>query len=205
MANWRAIRHAGLTLVDLLQHRVDSAGLTVTVQLATAQSFQQLAGSRTSTITVFLYRVTENAELRNAPRPRRADGSTTAAPMAVELCYLITPWGVRASDSAEADAAAAAEEAGLLGLIMQTLKARAELSRGELYEDPTRPDAVWGVTDTAQVIHETLSIEDQYRIWDASELPYRLSASYRMRVVGIDALDVERAPPVIDAERRFGS
>lgn len=201
MATWQLIEHTSKTLVRVIRDHVHAAwSPTVQVRLATPHAFADLKAAKPATISVFLYRVVENPELRNTS-PRRIPASAAQPmrvqrqPMALELCYLITPWGVRTGDSS--DEKAAEEEQKLYGLILQALYDHAELSRAELSDDPLH--SVWDQTDAVQVIHESLPVEDLYRIWDASELSYHLSATYRVRVLGLDASQQRAVSPVVEA------
>lgn len=206
MATWQLIEHASLTLKRLLeQHVLATLGApSVTIELATAHSFPNLGAAKTPTITLFLYRCVENCELRNAPRRRLSDGTLVRQPLVLELCYLVTPWGVRAGTGAVDDATATQEEHRLLGLIMQCFYDHAEVGRAELADvpisSPTPP--VWQPTDTLQIVMESLPVEDHYRIWDAGEMPYRMSATYRVRILGLDPSQAEATTPVVDA--RYG-
>jgi hypothetical protein len=209
VATWQLIEYTSKTLVRLIETRLDQVlgsppgSHTDDVKLATPHSFATLKQVSKATVSVFLYRVTEHCELRNSPARRLADGSTRRAPLVLELSYLVTTWGARGSEPAANDTAAAYEEHKLLGVVMQALYDHAELSRAELYEDLAQPP-VWGDRDELQVVLETLPIEDLYRIWDSSELAYQLSATYRIRVLGLDATEVVRTPPVVDADLRVG-
>jgi len=199
VATWQLIEHASLTLKRLLEQHVLSVlgSASVTVQLATPESFKALSSAQQPTITLFLYRCVENPELRNAPRRRLPDGRTVRQPLVLELCFQVTPWGVRAAASGGSDPAATQEEHRLLGLIMQCFYDHAEVGRAELFDDPTTP--VWQPTDTMQIVMESLPVEDQYRIWDAGEQPYRLSVTYRVRVLGLDPSLFQSNVPVVDA------
>ena len=199
MATWQLIESTGATLVRLLQAHVDATlPLTsVKVQLATTTLFKKLPDAGDARITLLLYRVVENPELRNLPRRNFPDGTSRRSPLPLELCYMVTPWGVRSADSPEADADAAAEEHRLLGIAMQAFYDNAEVPRAALFESPTKP--VWEPTDNLQVVLESLPVEDHYRIWDSSELPYRVSVTYRVRVLGLDASTAEAYGRVVDA------
>lgn len=206
MATWHLIEYTSRTMVKLIEAHLAAVmpGNSVEVKLATPHSFASLKGTLKSTISVFLYRVSEHAELRNSPQRRGADGAVHRQPLALELSFLITTWGARGADPAANDAAAAMEEHLLMGAVMQGLYDHAELGRAELYEDPMRPP-VWGDRDNVQIVLETLPIEDLYRIWDSSELAYHLSATYRVRVLGLESNEARRTPPVKSAELRLGS
>ncbi len=199
VATWGLIESVGQTLVSLLQAHVDSvlplAG--VKVQLATTKLFKQLESTTTPTITVFLYRAMENAELRNAPRRHLADGSTTKSLLPLELCYMITPWGVRIDNTPGSDQLAAREEHRLLGVALQAFYDHAEISRAELVEESA--DAIWEATDNIQLILDTLPFEDHYRIWDSGELDYRVSLTYRVRVLGLEPTQHVDDPRVTEA------
>jgi uncharacterized protein DUF4255 len=200
VATWELIESTGRTLVRILQNHVDTvlplAG--VQVQLATTKLFRQLETTTTPAITVFLYRATENGEMRNSPRRTLPDGTTTRPFLPLELCYLVTPWGVRVSNSPMADAQAAQEEHRLLGVALQAFYDHAEISRAELVEDPTAP--VWETTDNVQLVLESLPVEDHYRIWDSGELDYRVSLTYRVRVLGLEPSRRVAEPPVVEAD-----
>jgi len=203
LAHWAAIERISLTLRDLLRRRTDSEfpGAGVQVHLVTPASFQQLGTATTPTITLFLYQIAENAEMRNQVIRRLPDGRESRQPVALELGYLITAWAGRATESGFSvanDEAAAREESRLLGVVLQTLSDRAELAASQLSEeDPANP--VFRPEDSVQVFLDSLPIEDHYRIWDASQLSYRLSLTYRVRVVGIDSAVISETARVTEA------
>lgn len=179
------------------------SGTTVDVKLATPHSFGDLKNVTTATVSVFLYRVTENPELRNNLQQRLPDGTLRRQPMVLELYYLITTWGSRGNQPAANDAAAALEEHKLLGAVMQGLYDAAEVSRAQLYEDPAKPP-VWGDQDSLQITMDPVGVEDLYRIFDPGELAYQLSAAYRVRVLGLESSEALRVQPVIDASFQIG-
>lgn len=205
MATWQLIEQTSRTLLRLIEAHLAVAlpGNTVDVKIATPHSFGSLKTASRSTISVFLYRVSEHTELRNSPQRRLPDGTVRRQPLVLELSYLITTWGARGLDPTANDAAAAFEEHQLLGIVLQALYDHAEVGRAELFEDPTRPP-VWGEKDNLQIVLETLPIEDLYRIWDSSELAYQLSATYRVRVLGLESTEVLRTGQVLDASIQIG-
>jgi hypothetical protein len=199
MASWHVIENTGLTLVDLLQRRVDALGLAgVTVRLCTAAAFPALATTNTPLISVFLFQVSGNAELRNMMMRTLPDGSRRRQSLPLELCYLITPWGVRNADDIASDSLATREEAELLGAVLQACYEGAELGRTDLVDTAVGP--VWADNDTLQITMESLPVETHYRIWDAAELGYRLSLVYRVRVTSLDPLELQSGARVTDAE-----
>ena len=199
MASWQLIEHTGLTLVSLLQRRVDELGIAgVTVGLVSAAAFRNLATTEAPYISVFLFLVSGNAELRNQVMRTRADGTRQRQPLPLELSYLVTPWGVRNGEGVDNDSRAAQEEARLLGAVMQACYEHAEVGRAELVDSAAQP--VWGDQDSLQIVLESLPVETHYRIWDAGELGYRLSAVYRLRVGSLEPLAVASGARVTEAE-----
>ena len=198
MASWQLIERTGQTMIRLLQQRLMDVGIGgVRVLNVSTGAFNDLSTSNQPTISLMLYQVMENAELRNARKRVLPDGRLQRQPLALELCYLVTPWGARTSEGVEDDATAVSEEARLLGLILQTFYSQAEVGTGDLFEDPAVP--VWSAGDGLQIVLESLPVEDHYRIWDSSELGYRLSVTYRVRVASLEALEHLVGPAVIEA------
>lgn len=206
MASWPVIEHVSQTLRRIIKAHVDTmwSGSGVDVRVATPHVFTELKHTTNATISIFLYRLVENAELRNSAMRHTATGDLQRQPMVLELCYLMTAWGSRGRDPLAKDEAASLEEHKLMGLVLQALYNHAELARGELYDDPTLSSPAWGNVETVQIVHEVLPIEDLYRIWDSSELAYQLSAAYRVRVVGLDSTEVRAAPRVLEGTFEVG-
>jgi hypothetical protein len=135
------------------------------------------------TVTIFLYRVTVNPEMRNGPRRTLADGRVTRPLLPIELHYLITAW---ARDTRG--------ELQIIGRIMQVLYERAELGAADLQ------GGSWERDDSVQLVFESLPMEDHYRVWDTTEVPYRLSLTYMARVIGIAPIEARRYAPVVEAQ-----
>jgi Pvc16 N-terminal domain len=198
MADWHVIDNTGRTLVAILQQRFQQLGLlNVTVGVVTTASFTTLATTADPFVSLFLYQITGNPELRNLPQPVRPDGSRRRQSLPLELCYLTTAWGVRNPDDVASDSLAAQEETQLLGIVLQTFYDDAELGRGDLFESAAVP--VWAPHDGLQIVMETLPVDAHYRIWDAAELGYHLSLVYRVRVASLEPSLMPPAPPVSEA------
>ena len=199
MANWRVVEGAGQTLVAVIERKIAQLGIAnVTCGVVTAAAFSTLAATAAPFISLFLYQVAGNAELRNFTETIRPDGTRSRQAMPLELNYLITAWGVRNPSDVASDSLASREEARLMGAVLQALYENAELGRAELVESAVAP--VWGVTDGLQVALQSLPIDTHYRIWDAAELGYRLSLAYRVRVAALEPDPPVPAPPVVAAD-----
>lgn len=198
MADWRVIENTGQTLAGLLDRHVAALGIAgVGVGVVTPAAFASLADTTEPFISLFLYQIVGNAEMRGNPRRVLADGRLGRQPLPLELCYLVTAWGVRATEDVIGDLPATRDEARLMGAVLQAFYDNAELDRGSLFETPGLP--VWSPEDGLQIILETLPVDGHYRIWDAAELGYRLSLVYRVRVASLEPTETPSAPPVREA------
>jgi hypothetical protein len=175
------IKDMGETLLFLLRAGIPSVDPSKIV-VATPDEFETLRDPAKPNITVFLYRIAVNPQMRNDPRRVRSDGSVVRQPLPLELSFLITAWAKDTRD-----------ELRIVGRILQVLYDRAELGAADLV------GTSWEKNDTVQLALESLPLEDHYRIWDANEVPYRLSLTYVARVIGIVPIESTVPPPVVDA------
>lgn len=187
MANVFAIHSVGNSLVTYLGSSYPEPLRTnIPCEFRLLSSGELLASGdlpATTTLSLYLYRVTINEHLRNATR---ANGlNDTSVPLSVDLHYLMTVW----ADGAEA-------EHTILAWAMRELYSHPVLDSSAL-----SGEALWTAGDFIQVVPSDLGTEDVTRIWNALDPPYRLSVSYVARVVRIDADIGEEARPV--AATRF--
>jgi hypothetical protein len=182
-----AVRDIGDTLVFLLRAGIPALDPD-SIAVATPEDFEDMRSTTKPNITVFMYRIAVNPQMRNNPRRMRPDGTSSPTPLPLELSVLITAWAKDTRD-----------ELKLIGRILQVLYDRRELGAADLVGTSWEPD------DTVQLILESLPLEDHYRLWDASNVPYRLSLTYLARVVGLSATDIQIVPPVVDAAFPIGA
>lgn len=146
-------------------------------------------------VTIFLYRVSPNAALRNADLPTRdAEGRAGRRPVAaLDLHYLLSFTGDEGKY----------EPQRLLGATAADLHAEPVLSRTVLEQAAEGPDELEG-SDLAEQVESVkfapapLSIDDLSKLWSVfSQVPYQLSTGYEASVVLIEQdLPVRRAAPV---------
>jgi hypothetical protein len=183
MATTDVVRDVGDTLVYLLRAGIPAAIVDpANIFVATLDQFDKLHTPAKPTISIFLYSIAVNAETRNGPRRTRPDGSTTRPLLPLQLGYLITPWAKEARD-----------EYRIVGRILQVFYDHAELGPADLQ------GSSWSPEDSVQLILESLPPEEHYRIWDTTDLPYRLSLTYLARVIGIEPGESVAAVPVLQA------
>lgn len=129
-------------------------------------------------VTLFLFETFEDTASHNRPARREIDPSgllvLRKAPMALELHYLLTPWG---GDRLT--------EHRLLGRTMQFLYDNAILSgltlQGELA----------GTDQALKVTLVPFPLEERTRVWHAVQKPYRLSLIYKARVINLVSAESE--------------
>jgi hypothetical protein len=139
------------------------------VILATPDDFKTFA-PRNPSVTVFLYHVAINAEMRNGPRRSQLNGGSARPPLPLELRFLITAWTKDPRDAYR-----------ITGRIARTLYDHTVLSFSELLGTGWAPD------DTVELVMDSVPVDQLFDIWDPSEIPYKLSLTYLARIIGIDA------------------
>jgi hypothetical protein len=167
------------TIVELLKPAL--APLPCDVRLSNTDEYTT-SPPTTPTVTVFLYHVAINAELRNNT-PRLLGGGEIARPiLPIELRYLITPWTSEVIDGHR-----------ILGHVMRRLGSFQTMERKVLFGDS------WDEDDTVQLLPENLPVDEYHDIWDPAEIPYKLSMSYLARVIGLDSGEQDDFPIVTSA------
>jgi hypothetical protein len=131
----------------------------------------------TTTVSIYLYRLTVNEFLRNAARTSGAFEQTP--PLSLDLHYLITAWAANHLD-----------EHLVLTWALKQLYKRQTLTPSEL-----SPEGGWSPGEIVQLLPEEIPTADMMRIWDALEPKYRLSVSYVARAVRVDLDDEDLSPP----------
>jgi hypothetical protein len=132
-------------------------------------------------LSIFLYRVDFNKVMRAAwSATSERDGR---AHLALDLHYLITPWGENAVD-----------EQRILGRAMQCLETTPILTGPLLHSS-----GEWDAGESIQVVLEEVSSEAVMRMFDSLPTDYRLSVPYIARVMRLDGRVAAPEGPVITA------
>jgi hypothetical protein len=187
LASTDAIAFLGDTIVALLQDGLSGIVTPADVLLSTPdqfKDFQPLAPS----VTIFLYHVRINAEMRNGPPRVLPNGSLRRPPLPLELRFLVTPWTQDTRDAYR-----------IIGAIAQVFYDRAKLGFGDLLGVN-----VWDIDDTVELVLESLPVDEHFSIWEPADIPYKLSLSYLARLVGIESTIVKSAAPVAVATVQGG-
>ena len=143
-------------------------------------------------VNLFLYKIQENAALRNqdAPDPR----SASAPPLSLDLHYLLTVLGTTPEEELSAqqllgEAMLVFHDFGIIDPELPLVRSTGTVLDPVLADDGAR----------LTISPNPLSLEDLTKIWTALAVPYRVSAAYVVTVVQIRSRKVRySAPPVRD-------
>jgi hypothetical protein len=126
-------------------------------------------------LSLYLYRVTINAAMRNLPPRAAPDGRRYRPSLPVDLHYLLTAW---------------AKDAGLqqrlLGWAMRSLEDMPILPAGLLNSQMPEPDT-FHANETVELISDPLSLQDWTAVWDKLKPKVQTSMSYVARMIAIDS------------------
>lgn len=124
-------------------------------------------------LSLFLYRIVENAEIKNRPQELKNGNFLVYPPLCLNLFYLMTPL-TKSPDSAD-------NNHKLLSKAMQILYdnsiVRGDTLQGEGEDKP----------EELRIIFNPISMEDITKLWSSFARPYHLSVSYEVKVVYINS------------------
>ena len=188
MSSYMAIAGVSATLRNLLQDRMEGRPVTVTI----APPDLIVDDDNTSRINLFLYKVTENASLKNQEIPGTGSGDYGHPPLSLDLHYLLTAHGKSEKDEVEAHQ--------MLGDAMRVLHDYPYISdQLTQIHDPAPHHAVLdpsllGQFEKIKIILDNFSLEDFTKIWTAFSKPFRLSAAYTVSVIQIETKLLRQFP-----------
>jgi hypothetical protein len=189
MANVFAIHSVGNSIVTYLRNSYpeEIAGRAMPACAFEVLSCGQLAAENdeaATRITLLLYRATVNEHSRQR-RPSQAGG---AAPLTLDLHYLLTAWAAIPSD-----------EQITFAWAMRQLHEHPVLDASAL-----SPEAGWSRDEAVQIVPHEIALDDVLRIWDALDPSYRLSSSYVARLVTLDPDEPADFRPVVAKRLAYG-
>ena len=188
MANLFAIHSVGSSLITYLRNTYPEPLRTdypCDFRLLSSGEMADL-GEIGTAVSLYLYRITVDEHLRTAPMNYKP--LDKALPLSLDLHYLLSVW-----------ANSALEEHTIIAWVMSELDQHCVLDKATL-----STDGGWFDEDQIQIVPVELSNEDLMRIWDALAPNYRLSVSYKARVVRIDPQSIPTGKPVVARRLEFG-
>lgn len=157
---------------------------------AVMHDLQGVIPTNPARLTIFLFEVTEDSSLKNRDYKREIQPNGyifKKPPMALMLKFLLTPWsGDRITDHK------------ILGRTLQVFYDNAILSGPQLQGNLAASDQV------LKLKLATLTLEERTRVWHAVQKPYRLSVTYEVRVVNLDAEKTVQSTPITEGNMDYG-
>jgi hypothetical protein len=179
MSNYKVLRDVGETLQDLIWSSFQNES-EITPSIISDEEgvlldppfkfLGEAEGPTKNCLSIYLYRIFEDGDMKNRPQTIRADKQLEGPPLSLDLSYLITP----ITDNVSHDHL-------LLAKTMQLLYDNSIL-QGSLLKG-----VLADTGEELRVMLNPVSIEDMTRIWSGFMRPYRLSVFYTVKVIYIDS------------------
>ena len=153
------------------------------------ESPADLEGNQTVRLSIYLYRIAEDAYSKNRPPINDGRGVLQKPPLTLDLYYLVTPL-----------VGLPREQQIVLGKTMQILYDRSTLEGTDLVAG----SSIQTAGELVRVILNPVTLEETTRVWQALEMSYRLSVCYVVRVAMISSSQQETYIPVVEATADYG-
>lgn len=197
MAEYTAIAEVGETLVKLLRDEIDrrdDAPVIAREEVALGSpsdvDVDNVPGVDVR-LTVYLYRVAENDQLKNARRQEVGVDTFREPPLALDLYYLLT---AHPTGETEADVI---EQQEILGFAMQVLRENGTIDGARLLGSLAEDDG-FHLTVAEQSVDEAGTIWNTFR-----ETPFRPSVAYLVTPVLIEPTTQETVQRVVEREMEY--
>ncbi|MDD3246403.1 MAG: DUF4255 domain-containing protein [Methanosarcina sp.] len=176
MSDYTAIADVGETLVELL--RGNMQGLIPADSIALV-SPGEIEGKDNIRLSLFLYQVNENINLRNMEMENMGPSRLKAPPLALDLDYMLTSYP---SPGIQDRTERTEEEHSILGRAMQVMHDNSVLAGSVLKGSLSAHDIELHVAVTS------LSLDDMSKIWSTfKEKSFRPSVCYQVTPVKIES------------------
>jgi hypothetical protein len=182
MSNSAIIHTVSTTLKNLLQNELNKPianSVTVTVTSPEVQVTDDFIGIR---VNLFLYKVAEDAYLKNQEIPGVGNpGNYDHPPLSLDLHYLLT-----VINSAKEEDELPAHR--VLGRAMRIMYDNAVITEKRIRDlNPTITDPEYlQVYENLKMVLDPINLEDLMKIWTALTKPYKLSVAYNVSAVQIE-------------------
>jgi Pvc16 N-terminal domain len=185
MSDYTVIAELGDSLVSMLfsELNADSQinGLIDSEDRISLESPAALESNNSVRLSMYLYRILENPYMKNRFPVEGPGAQQRKSPLTLDLSYVLTPM-----------IGTPREQQIVLGKAMQVLYDRAILSGSDL-------NGSLGTSgEEIRLILNPVSLEELTRVWQALEIPYRLSVCYIARVAIVESEQQKFSQPVVD-------
>lgn len=191
MAAYTVLSEVGESIVAVLWEAMQAYpqvnGLIDGEDRISLESPADLDGNETVRLSIYLYRIVEDAYSKNRFQNDDGRGRLQKPPLTLDLFYLVTPLLGQPR-----------EQQIVLGKAMQVLYDRPTIAG----KDPTSSLSTSG--EVVRIILNPVSLEETTRVWQALEMSYRLSVCYVVRVALVDSTSQQSYVPVAQKIAAFG-
>lgn len=172
MTDYTALRAATQTFRILLKdHITDSTEPDLTgVQIDLRSPSQLDKANVTTAVSLWLYRVTVQPDMLNAPVPRRGDDAYDHRPLPLDLSYMVTALHPEPKT-----------QLALTGRVLQVVNDHTRLRGADLEDTLAGSDAELRLSIEATTLNESSSL------WYSLQSPFRLSVPIRLQVASIES------------------
>lgn len=193
MSNALAIAAVTATLRNLLDSiNLDTNAGLGQVNVTTKPPDEARDTTNPNQLNLFLYQVLPNAAWRNMDIPQRVkSGETSVPPLALNLYYMLTAYGLDNDDTFGHR---------LLGLAMRILYDHPLLGALEIKAALPNPidSDLENQVERVRITLQPLSVDEIFRLWSGFQTQYRVSIAYEVAVVLIESTRQTRTPlPVL--------
>ena len=191
MSSYTALAEVGESLAGVLWQEIQLDpvvnALIDTENKISLKSPADLANDVSVRLSIYLYRVVEDAYTKNQYPAFGNGAQLRKAPLTLDLFYLITPLVGEPRD-----------QQIVLGKVMQVLYDRAILEGSDLV------GSLATANEPLRAILNPVTLEETARVWQALELSYRLSVCYVVRVAIVDSTREQYLQPVLERSSTYG-
>jgi hypothetical protein len=191
MSDYTVLAEVGEALVNVLWQEIKDDdqvnGLVDSQSRISLESPADLKNNDSVRLSVYLYRLVEDATSKNRYPVDTGPGKSRKTPLTLDLYYLVTPL-----------VGAPREQQIVLGKAMSVFYDRATLEGSDL----TGSMAASG--ERVRIILNPVSLEETARVWQALEMSYRLSVCYVVRVAMMNSTREQFTQPVVSKQSQYG-
>ena len=191
MSDYTVIAELGDSLVSVLFSELNAdpqiSGLIDSEDRISLESPADLDNNNSVRLSMYLYRILENPYMKNRFPVEGTGGKLRKPPLTLDLYYLLTPL-----------VGTPREQQIVLGKTMQILYDRAIL------EGPDLSGSLGTSAEEIRLVLNPVSLEELTRVWQALEIPYRLSVCYIARVVIVDSEQQQSGQPIVYRRITYG-
>jgi hypothetical protein len=192
MADYTAISEVGQAIVGVLWEEMQAdpslTSLIDSEDRISLESPADLDGNDTVRLSIYLYRIVEDAYRKNSLPINDGRGHLEKPPLTLDLYYLVTPL-----------LGMPKEQQIILGKTMQVLYDRPTLEGTDLV------GSMQNSGEQVRIVLNPVTLEETTRVWQALEMSYRLSICYIVRIAMIASRLQESFQPVVAKVAYYGA